>query len=124
MAARLNLFARRPCPTSYAQDPVHRIFRAFIWISVNVAKVIHLCKAPEDKRYCLVGWVVWDDVGGGVAACGFAFPLRLHYFLGILLCTPRNTSGYRDVGGAQNSCCNNVADAAVATSCVCFLTVS
>ena len=59
-----------------------------------------------------------------VACVCLVFPLRLLSFLSILLCTPRNTSGYRDVGGAQNSCCNNAAAAAAVTSCVCFLTVS
>ena len=33
-----------------------------------------------------------------VACVCFVFPLRLLYYLGILLCTPRNTSGCRDEG--------------------------
>ena len=53
-----------------------------------------------------------------VACVCFVFPLRLPYFLNILLCTPRNTSGYRVVGKPQNSCCNNAAAAAAVTSCV------
>ena len=59
-----------------------------------------------------------------IACVCFVFPLRLPYFLGILLRTPRNTSGYRDEGGPQNSCCNNAAAAVAVTSCVCCLTVS
>ena len=59
-----------------------------------------------------------------VACVCFVFPLCLPYFLGILLCTPRNASGYRNEGGPQNSCCNNAAAAVAVTSCVCCLTVS
>ena len=53
-------------------------WRSAAWLSVQSARTKHL-----------------------VACVCFVFPLCLLYYLSILMCTPRNTSGCRDEGGTK-----------------------